>query len=133
MDCKEVKISELGNGRDFGENLCVATLDLGQVKKITHIEINALQDIKPWIWSPKRVSFYASSDGEHFELLEHVESRLTEEDEEVQIETFPCETTVDAQFLKIETVSRGEIPEWHLGRGNPRWTFLDEIMVEIAD
>ena len=46
MDCKEVKISELGNGRDFGENLCVATLDLGQVKKITHIEINALQDIQ---------------------------------------------------------------------------------------
>ena len=122
-----------GEWQGFWGEPCVATLDLGQVKKITHIEINALQDIKPWIWSPKRVSFYASSDGKHFELLEHVESRLTEEDEEVQIETFPCETTVDAQFLKIETVSRGEIPEWHLGRGNPRWTFLDEIMVEIAD
>ena len=54
------------------------------------------------------MSFYASSDGEHFELLEHVESRLTEEDEEVQIETFPCETTVDAQFLKIETVHVGK-------------------------
>jgi predicted Zn-dependent peptidase len=111
----------------------VATVDLGQVESIQSIELNALQDIKPWIWSPESVVFSASVDGETFEVLERVESQLSERDEEVQVETFSCSETIDARFVRVETTSRGMIPEWHLGNGNPRWTFLDEIVVEIAD
>ena len=66
-------------------------------------------------------------------MLERVESQLSERDEVVQVESFACRETTDARFVRIETSSRGMIPEWHLGNGNPRWTFLDEIVVEIAD
>lgn len=122
-----------GEWQGFWGEPCVATVDLGQVEQIKSIELNALQDIKPWIWSPKSVVFSISSDGKAFKVLERVESQLSEKDEEVQLETFSCDEEVDARFVRVETISRGLIPEWHLGRGNPRWTFLDEIVVEIAD
>ena len=122
-----------GEWQGFWGESCMATVDLGQIEEITAIGLNALQDIKPWIWSPESVVFSASKDGEQFELLERVKSQLSEQDEEVQIETFICRMPTDARFIRVETESRGLIPEWHLGRGNPRWTFLDEIMVEIAD
>ena len=122
-----------GEWQGFWGEPCVATVDLGQVERIKSIELNALHDIKPWIWSPESVVFSASVDGETFEVLERVESQLSERDEEVQVETFSCIETIDARFVRVETTSRGTIPEWHLGNGNPRWTFLDEIVVEIAD
>ena len=122
-----------GEWQGFWGEPCVATVDLGQIKQLQSIELNALQDIKPWIWSPKSVVFSTSTDGETFDLLERVESQLSERDEVVQVETFSCNRTIDARFVRVETTSRGMIPEWHLGNGNPRWTFLDEIVVEIAD
>jgi hypothetical protein len=122
-----------GEWQGFWGEPCVATVDLGQVERIKSIELNALQDIKPWIWSPESVVFSTSVDGESFAVLERVESQLSERDEEVQVETFSCSETIDARFVRVETTSRGTIPEWHLGNGNPRWTFLDEIVVEIAD
>lgn len=122
-----------GEWQGFWGEPCVATVDLGQIEQLQSIELNALQDIKPWIWSPKSVVFSTSTDGETFDLLERVESQLSERDEVVQVETFSCNKTIDARFVRVETTSRGMIPEWHLGNGNPRWTFLDEIVVEIAD
>ena len=122
-----------GEWQGFWGEPCVATVDLGQPERVSSIQLHALQDIKPWIWSPEQVVFSASSDGEQFDVIERVPSQLTDRDEEVNVETFICNKSIDARYVRVETVSRGLIPEWHLGRGNPRWTFLDEIVVEIAD
>ena len=35
----------------------VARIDLGAVEEVTSISLGALQDIKPWIWMPERVTF----------------------------------------------------------------------------
>ena len=115
----------------WGEE-CVATLDLGQRESVTRIEIRALQDIKPWIWSPKRVLFSASEDGRDFDILSIDRSELAEDDKEIQIERFVCDVPVHTRYLRIEAEGRDVIPEWHLGRGNDRWMFLDEIVVDLA-
>lgn len=115
----------------WGES-CVATLDLGETLDVTHIEIGALQDIKPWIWTPRRVLFSASQDGIDFGLISVVNSSIAEDDTEVQIERFHCDVPVRTRFLRIEAEAHDPIPEWHLGSGNPRWMFLDEISVQTA-
>ena len=99
---------------------------------MTRIEIRALQDIKPWIWSPKRVLFSASEDGRDFDILSIDKSELAEDDKEIQIERFVCDVPVHTRYLRIEAEGRDVIPEWHLGRGNDRWMFLDEIVVDLA-
>ena len=97
------------------------------------IEVRALQDIKPWIWSPRRVLFSASEDGRDFDVVSMAKSTLSEDDNTVQIETFVCDVPVNTRYLRVEAEGRGPIPEWHLGRGNDRWMFLDEIVVDVDE
>ena len=85
-----------GEWQGFWGEPCVATVDLGQIEQIKSIELNALQDIKPWIWSPESVVFSSSVDGETFDVLERVESQLSARDKTVQEETFSCNKTIDA-------------------------------------
>ena len=120
-----------GEWQGFWGVNCAATIDLGQLENVNTITLGALQDIKPWIWSPKSVRFSSSLDGNEFDLLATAESSLDERDEAIQIEHFRCEVPVTARYIKLEVEGRGPIPDWHLGRGNDRWTFLDEIVVEL--
>ena len=115
----------------WGES-CIATLDLGDVETVSRVELGALQDIKPWIWTPRRVVFSTSSNGVDFAEICTVNSQVNEEDEVVQIERFVCDERVRTRYIRIAAEAHGPIPEWHLGQGNDRWMFLDEISVEIA-
>jgi hypothetical protein len=110
----------------------VATLDLGRVERVARISLGALQDIKPWIWAPKRVLFSASKDGGDFDVFHVVDSPVSATDSTVQVAEFKCNVPVETRYLQIEAEAHGPIPEWHLGRGNDRWMFLDEIVLEFA-
>ena len=122
-----------GEWQGFWGEECVATLDLGNVESVKRIEVRALQDIKPWIWSPRRVLFSASEDGRDFDVVSTAKSTLSEDDNTVQIETFVCDVPVNTRYLRVEAEGRGPIPEWHLGRGNDRWMFFDEIVVDVDE
>jgi predicted alpha-1,2-mannosidase len=121
-----------GEWQGFWGEPCVATLDLGEVQSVSRVALGALQDIKPWIWSPRQVTFSASTDGEDFVEIAVVPSSVAEDDTEVQTEHFVCDVPVRARYLRVEAQAHAPIPEWHLGRGNDRWMFLDEISVEIT-
>ena len=120
-----------GEWQGFWGESCVAFLDLGHVESVSRIQLGALQDIKPWIWTPRRVVFSASENGIDYEEIKRVDSQVAPDDTDVQIEHFTCDVPVHARYLRIEAESHGPIPEWHLGAGNDRWMFLDEISVEL--
>ena len=109
----------------------VATIDLGEVQEVTSVSLGALQDIKPWIWMPKRVLFAASSDGIDFDVFDVQSSTTEEDDEEVSVEKFITSQPIQTRFLQVQAEAHPPIPDWHLGRGNDRWMFLDEIHVEL--
>lgn len=111
----------------------VATLDLGSMHDVRSMKISALQDIKPWIWSPKRVLFSTSSDGVDFDVVQIARSNLDEDDWNVQRETFVCDLPVTTRYIQIHAEGRGPIPSWHLGSGNDRWMFLDEIVLDLKN
>ena len=111
----------------------MATLDLGQTESVRRVTVRALQDIKPWIWAPRSVLLSTSTDGRDFDLVATLPCSLAEDDTDVQIEEFVCDVPFEAQYLRVEAEGYGPIPEWHLGRGNDRWMFLDEIVVGLAE
>jgi hypothetical protein len=42
------------------------------------------------------------------------------------------EPGVEARYLRFEADTFGQLPDWHLGAGNPSWMFLDEWEIETA-
>ena len=120
-----------GEWQGFWGAPMVARIDLGRVCNVQGIEVHALQDIKPWIWAPRHVQFSASKDGRDFDVEGRVNVNVEEDDTEVQVVTYRLDKPIRTRHLEIAAAPHASIPEWHLGRGNDRWMFLDEIRVDI--
>jgi len=105
-------------------------LDLKKPTDIKTIRLRALQDIKPWIWYPSAVEYYASADGIDFRLFETVLNPNPVDSYELGVYPFESIEPVTTRFIKIVAKSFGTIPDWHLGRGNDSWLFIDEIQIE---
>jgi hypothetical protein len=98
---------------------------------VQRVEIHALQDIKPWIWAPRYVEFSASKDGRDFNVEGRVDMNVAEDDTDVQVVTYRLDKRIRTRHLEIAAAPHAPIPVWHLGQGNDRWMFFDEIRVDI--
>ena len=57
-----------GNWQGYREDL-IATIDLGKEKHVSSISLGCMQDIKSWIFFPKRVEYFSSTNGINFKYL----------------------------------------------------------------
>lgn len=106
-------------------------IDLGpEGENIGQIWTSHMQDIKSWIFMPKEVRFYASRDGENYELLGSAQS----ETPDTSFGFIEAKYNVDfsrrrAYFIKIEIEHYGPLPKGHISAGEPSWMFIDEIFI----
>lgn len=113
----------------FGEDV-VAVVDLGEVKSVKSVTVGAVQDIRPWIWAPAEVRITYSKDGVNYSNEEVLQNPLPIDDYTPAVHRFKSRNGGMYRFVKVTAVNPGTIPDWHLGVGNPRWIFLDEIEIE---
>jgi predicted alpha-1,2-mannosidase len=112
-------------GQDFE-----AIVDLQEVKEINLINARFLQDIRAWIFFPKKVSYFASNDGVNFTKIYESDSQMPDNDYEVKIQEFKNEReNFKARYIKVVAKSYGKLPEWHLSAGYNSWIFIDEIEI----
>jgi len=81
-----------------------------------------------WIFPPKEITVSESLNGIDFvEISRHM---LNEPNEsaDVVIETFTITLNKEIKFLKLDIDNMAVIPEWHDGKGNKAWLFMDEII-----
>ena len=119
-----------GRWQGYREDL-KATVNLGSKKTINQLSIGFLQDIKSWIFYPKEVCFYVSTDGVNFKEIAVVKNTFHDS----QYGSFHKEFSVDlkevkAQYIKVEAKNYGKCPDWHLGAGGTTWLFTDEIVIK---
>ena len=84
------------------------------------------KEIHPF-WLRERV------DGEEFMLLENVGHDIPEDDYEKQVHRFESVGGIEARYIKVKANPQGTIPEWHLGAGHDRWTFVDELEITLSE
>ncbi|MDR0890968.1 MAG: GH92 family glycosyl hydrolase [Endomicrobium sp.] len=120
---------QLGAWMGFCKINFVAIVDL-QDEKINRIGANFIQDSRSWIFFPKEINYYTSQDGKTFTLLERVENKIYEKDEEIKTQTFFTTLPIDARYIKVEAISIGQNPLWHLSPKEDAWLFIDEIIIE---
>ncbi len=115
-----------GDWQGFYEEPFEATIDFEERLQINGMRIGFVQDIKPWIWLPKNVEFQYSNDGVNFKSLDIVDHKIAQDDYEKQVYRFNTNKSVNARYVRVKATTQGKIPDWHLGGGHDRWTFVDE-------
>ena len=99
----------------------------GAPRAVLRISATFLEDQNAWIFYPKSVSFYASGDSLHWQLLETVLTGGGDHNPAVTTATFSTKKAVTAKYIKVVAKSFGKMPQWHEGRGEQTFIFIDEI------
>jgi hypothetical protein len=102
---------------------------LNEPKKLTQIGAHFLEDQNSWIFYPKSVSFYVSDDSTNWNHIETIPSQASDHNEEVTTNRFttkqqPAQST---KYIKVIARNFGPMPQWHEGRGNETFIFIDEV------
>lgn len=106
-------------------------IDLEEVKKVRRIE-SAYYQYGFWLrLLPKKVEYYVSENGEHFELAGTVDNTLPIDQYGGQQRDFIAAFTPrNARYVKVKAYTIGNTPGWHPGAGRPAIMLVDEIVVE---
>lgn len=111
-------------GQDFN---CI--IDLGKVTPIQSVTASFLQDTRSWIIYPKDVEFYISEDGVNYMAFGIIENGIAADDYSVQTRRFfnSRASKLGARYIKIKATNYGKLQDWHQGRGEDSFLFIDEI------
>ena len=100
---------------------------------ISTISIGFLEDRNAWIFFPTSISIEISYDGENFEKQVNTTIPSTESHEfkaKTQEFTININRERKIKSIRIKATNFGPCPDWHLGKGNPTWLFIDEIEIK---
>jgi hypothetical protein len=102
------------------------------VRSVSSISSNYLQDSRAWIIFPKEVEYYTSTDGKKFKPAGKVSNEVAADNYDVQLKRFDLQLprSVNARYIKIVAKNFGKLPAWHQGVGGDAYIFIDEIEVK---
>jgi predicted alpha-1,2-mannosidase len=110
-----------------------AIIDLQELKTISQITSNYLQDTRSWILMPTKVEYYVSVDNVTFTKIGTVKNSINPKEYETVIEQFPIEIEKQkARYVKVIATNFGKLPEWHQGfpSNGDAFIFIDEIEIK---
>ncbi|MCQ2276624.1 MAG: GH92 family glycosyl hydrolase [Bacteroidales bacterium] len=119
----------VGNWQGFAENF-EAVIDLQKVKPVTKVTISCLEDVRAWIFFPKKVTVYISNDGKNYNSFGSIDGIESVKDENAKLHDFIVEGSHSGRYLKIVVESYGKLPSWHVSAGQQSWLFIDEISIK---
>ncbi|MES2773093.1 MAG: FN3 associated domain-containing protein [Bacteroidota bacterium] len=126
-------IPNLNNGNWIGYNSDSVVIDIS-LQKTTAIKkllIDVLQDQGSWIFLPERIELYALNEvTKQYHLIHEkkITCDKTATKEPVPLD-MPAGRGVNAKELRLVLYPVKKIPDWHDGKGNTAWLFIDEINV----
>ena len=111
---------------------CEAVVTLDDNHKINSLSSSWLQDVRSWVFLPQKVRYYGSVDGNNWDFIGVVDWNEDQNKQGVGVQEYSFELPEpkELKYIKVETESFIECPEWHPGSGGPAWIFTDEIIVK---
>jgi hypothetical protein len=107
-----------------------ALLYFDTLHSISSVTISTLVDIGGYIMPPRQVEVWCGNDPLHLRLVKKISPEQPDK-------VFPgymkgYELTfnpVKKRYLKVVVVPVPKLPDWHKGKGNKGWIFVDEIFL----
>jgi hexosaminidase len=120
-----------GSWQGFHQSDFDAVIDLGRSVPMKKISAGFLERTGSWIFFPTLVEFSVSDDGEHFTNVAKFEIPVPSAHKETSIkELTQSLKNVKARYVHVYAKNVGICPDWHAGKGDKAWLFVDEIVVE---
>ncbi len=110
---------------------CAAVISFEEPTTISSLSSSWLHDQRSWVFLPQSVSYYGSNDGVDWEFILRAGSNTDPKTVGVLTEDFGGDVLEPKafQYLKMETSSFINCPDWHPGGGGPAWIFADEWII----
>jgi hypothetical protein len=105
-------------------------LDLGKKTEFNTISINFLSNQASWIFLPYEIEVLAGNNTDHMNPIDIASFGKAIKNLTVGKHTYEYEGKVHARYIKIIARNIGKCPEWHPGKGENAWVFVDEIIVK---
>lgn len=128
---------DLGDPTDFGtrwlgyrHNDAVFVFDLGAVKKVKKVSVNALHNLRAYLFPPESLTVWGSKDEKNWELLKTLQPPMPKNfypsaDTLFQLQFNPAAI----RYIKLKGIPVKHLPPWHPAKGQPGWFFLSEVMI----
>jgi alpha-mannosidase len=115
----------------FEGNDLEAVLDLGKKRKINQVTLGCLADNPSWIFLPTAIEVAVSDDGKKFKIAGVETYGVPKENQGNFVKDLKVSLKqVNGRYVRIKVKNIGTLPDWHSGKGNKAWLFVDEIIVE---
>jgi hypothetical protein len=103
-------------------------MQLHKKEKVKNVLVNLLRDYGSWIFLPQKIEVNVFKN-DAFQL---VDNKIFEQDENVNGSAcvpivFALKNGIKTDKLKIQLYLVKQIPDWHAGKGNKSWIFIDEV------
>jgi len=120
-----------GHWQGFSEQDLDVILTLPEKATITSISVNFLQSVGSWIFMPRSIEYYYSTDGVKFILLNKTIPEPSDSEGGTIIKNFKHEfSATEVTHIRVVAKNIGVCPKGHPGEGLGAWLFVDEIVVE---
>jgi hypothetical protein len=120
-----------GLWQGFLANDMVATIDLGEGMLVKTVTTGCLQDTRSWIFMPTSVSIYGSKDGKFFTFLGKADNSVDQRATGSVKKDFKVSFSMqNFRYIRAIADNIEVCPDWHNGKGQGAYLFVDEIIVE---
>lgn len=102
-------------------------LTLDKPEDLHELELSFIQDPLSWIFYPNKIEILTSNNGVDYNLF--AKESIIPQKKVPKVGTFNLSGNSKSQYIKVKIEASKQCPEWHIGQGNPSWTFIDEVRV----
>ncbi len=120
-----------GNWLGFQYQDFECLVDLRKITSLDHFSLECLQDSRSWIIYPGSVSYFGSMDGKIYESIASIDNQIKADDYNLQLQRFEKKLPykVNYRYVKIVAKNFGKLPEWHPGKGDEAFIFVNELEI----
>jgi predicted alpha-1,2-mannosidase len=108
-----------------------AEVTFDSLRNLSQFGVSVIRDQKSWIFFPSQIEIEVSADGKTFQKLAPIQIKKADptdknpENIEFVIDSYKPSAI---KAIRYTIKNPGVCPDWHLGKGNKTWLFLDELI-----
>lgn len=115
----------------FYRNDMDVTIDLQQSTEISSVAFTTCVEKGDWVFDARGFTVEVSDDGENFTKVASEEYPAMKADDRNGLYDHKLTfAPVKAHYVRVTAPSEKSIPQWHGGKGNPAFLFVDEITID---